>query len=232
MSTPVPQNDKAREAILKVDELLLDEQRKDPSIVLDGAIDIDRYLKAMPRILWILKEPHGKGPWDLREYFRSSLFTYNRWQQTAALIRVSKGLLDGRIPWGAWTNDARSIADCLRDVAVININKRGGDARADWNRLYQAGIDLSELICQQVVALDPQLVLLAGTWDFLPRPLKSQLHELDNADNTAARIGNTVYMRAYHPNQSTIPHEQYYTRICTCLANHSFRTAGGNATAF
>ena len=209
-----------RDAILEVDELLLENQRRDQSFVLDGAVDVDRYLNARPRILWILREPNGAGPWDLREYFRSTLFTYNRWQSTAGLmIRVSHGLLDDRKAWNAWANDARAIADCLRDVAIININKRGGDSRVNWGRLYQASLDLCELICQQVAALHPQIVILGGTWEILPNQLKMQLNDLDNSDSYVASIGDTIYVRAYHPNQTRISQEEYYNRICDCLAN-------------
>ena len=134
------------ESILTVDALLLENQGRDPSLVLDGAVDVERYRIAKPRILWILREPNGRGPGDLREYFRSSLFTNNRWQSSAGLmVKVSHGLLNGRKMWGTWANDARAIADCLRDVSIININKRGGDARANWEGLYQATLDFAKL---------------------------------------------------------------------------------------
>ncbi len=209
--------------ISKVDALLLENQRRDQSFVLDGAVDVERYVNAKPRILWILREPNGGGPWDLREYFRSTLFTYNRWQSTAGvMIRVSHGLINGRKAWGVWANDARAIADCLRDVAIINVNKRGGDSRVNWGQLYQASLDLGELLCQQVDALCPQIVILGGTWEILPNQLKTQLNDLDNSDVNWATLGDTVYVRAYHPNQMRISHEEYYKRNCDCLADIRF----------
>jgi len=219
-----------RDAILEVDKLFLDHQRRDQSIVLDGAVDLERYLKAIPQILWILREPNGGGPWDLRQYFREGLFAYNRWQSTAGLlIRVSHGLLNGRKPWGDWANDARSIADCLRDVAIINVNKRGGDSRVNWERLYRASVDFGEIICQQVAALDPQIVILGGTWDILPNRLKTKLNDLDNSDTNSACVGGTIYVRAYHPNQTRISHEEYYNRIRDCLAKSFAPSSPGDA---
>lgn len=211
-----------KDAIAAVDDLLLERQRHDQTIVLDGAVDRERYAQATPRILWVLREPNGGGPWDLREYLRSTLFTYNRWQSTAGLmIRVTHGLLEGRKPWGAWADDARKIADCLRDVAVININKRGGDSRVDWSRLYQASLDFGDLIGRQVEALRPEIVILAGSWEVLPGELKSRLGAMDSSDTNYAVLGDTVFVRAYHPNQMRISHADYYQRVCDCLAGAS-----------
>ena len=47
-----------RDAILEVDTLLHDRQRCDPKVVPDGAVNLERYLRVTPRILWILKEPN------------------------------------------------------------------------------------------------------------------------------------------------------------------------------
>lgn len=207
-----------RDAILEVDKLLLEQQHRDQLIVLDGAVDVDRYLLAAPRVLWILREPNG-NPGDLREYYREDLFTYPRWQATAGLmIRVAYGLLNRRMPWGHWADDARAIADCLRDVAIINVNKRGGGSRVDWRRLGQASQEFGEILCQQVAALDPQIVILGGTWGILPSQIKTQLDDLETSGSNAARIADTSYVRAYHPNQTTISHEQYYNRVCESLA--------------
>lgn len=220
-----------KDSIAAVDELLLERQQNDQAIVLDGAVDRDRYLRATPRILWILREPNGPGPWDLREYFRSTLFTYNRWQSTAGLmIRVTHGLLQGEEPWGAWADEARKIADCLRDVAVININKRGGDSRVDWSRLYQASLDFGDLICRQVEALRPQIVILAGSWEVLPSDLKSRLGPLDSSDANSTKLGDTVFIRAYHPNQMRITHADYYQRVCNCLAEARRLDAGDSSS--
>jgi len=117
----------------------------------------------------------------------------------------------------------------LRDVAVINVNKRGGDSRANWTRLYQASLDLSEIICQQVAALCPQIVILGGTWEILPNQLKIQLNDLDNSDSNVAWIGDTIYVRAYHPNQTRISHEEYYRRISDSLADIGTPPAASDA---
>jgi len=207
-----------RDAISKVEKQLFDLQQQDPAIALDGAVDIDRYLKAKPRILWILREANQVGNlWDLRKYFREELFSYNRWKSTAGVMTcVSHGLLNQRMQWGPWAQNenVRVIADCLRDVAVININKRGGLSRVDWGRLGSASSDFSDIIERQIEALQPDIIILGGTRDFLPDRLKNQLKHLDYSDHNSARIDNAIYIHAYHPNQSSITHEQYYESVC------------------
>jgi len=217
-----------RDTILKVDELLLEQQSQYQSIVLDGAVDLEQYLAARPRILWILRETNGDVQ-DLRQFLREQdkqpgqRFGYNRWQATYGLVvKVSYGLLNGCKPWGDWANDAPSIAACLRNVAVININKRGGGSRVNWKRLYQASLDFGEIVCQQVEALDPQIVILGGTWHILPNALKTRLSDLDNnsdSDFASVAVEGTTYVRAYHPSQTRIRHETYYNRIRDCVAN-------------
>ena len=215
-----------RDTILKVDKQLLELQSRDPSIVPDGAVDLERYLTVRPRILWILREPNGPDPcdpWDLRQFLREELSTYKSWQATYGLVvKVSHGLLNGCKPWGDWANRARCIADCLRRVAVININKRGGGSRVNWKRLYQASLDFGEIVCQQVEALDPQIVILGGTWGILPKELETQLSDLNNnsdSDFASVAVEGTTYVRAYHPSQTRIRHETYYNRIRDCVAN-------------
>ena len=68
-----------------------------------------------------------------------------------------------------------------------------------------------------MAALEPQIVILGGTWEILPNSLKIQLNELDNSERNVASIDHTIYIRAYHPNQTTISHEEYYNRIRNCL---------------
>jgi hypothetical protein len=202
------------ESIAEIDRELAAMRIADKQIVLDGAVDSARYDAASPRILWVLREPNGEGPWDLREYFRETLFTYNRWQSTAALlIRVSYGLLHNCLPWGTWADDARAIADALRGVAVININKRGGDATVDWGRLYRASLDFGPFLVRQVDALAPSIVILAGTFDVLPDAIRQRLVEFDESDLRATRVDNRIFVRAYHTNQRHITHEAYYSRI-------------------
>lgn len=210
------------EEIQEVDSLLAEMQSVDSKIVLDGAVDAERYINSSPRILWILREPNGSGPWDLREYFREKLFTNNRWRATAAVpILVSYGLLNGAIPWDALPVDPKNIADSLRETAIININKRGGGSRVKWKHLRQARFDFGDIICNQIEALKPQIVVLAGTLGVLPITTRAKLADLNGASGQSMRVGETVFISMYHPNQRTIPRKEYYQRVCDACENAS-----------
>lgn len=206
-----------RNEIQKVNQLLKARQIIDP-LILDGAVDINRYISTTPRILWVLREPHGRGSWDLCTFTRQELFTYNKWKMTFGLvIRVTYGLLNKQLIWDSWADDPKNIADCLRNVAIININKRGGDARVNWSRLHQASIDFGDLIIQQIEALSPNIVILGGTIDILPEKLISLLKDLKNPDVSAIKINNISFVKAYHTNQRRITHKEYYSNICDAL---------------
>lgn len=189
-------------------------QLADKTIVLDGAVDTVRYVQSRPRLLWVLREPNGGGPWDLREYFRDSLFKYSHWRMTAALmIRVSHGLLHGCLPWGTWAADARVIADTLRDVAAININKRGGGSTVDWSRLHSASREFSSIVGLQISLLSPQVVILAGTGTIVPPEFQRPCVSRPVGNNHVWLRDGVLFISAYHTNQRHISHQAYYEAI-------------------
>ena len=53
--------DEFRRQIVEFGMLLEGMQHQNPRFVLDGPIDLDRYLESTLRILWILREPHDDG---------------------------------------------------------------------------------------------------------------------------------------------------------------------------
>jgi hypothetical protein len=198
------------------EELLGEMQAVCEKLVLDGPVVSSRYAAAPLRILWILREPNGEGPWDLREFLSTpqNVFSYSRWSATIGLVaKVSYGLTHGAIPWGPWGNDARSCTEALADVAVININKRGGVSSVDWELLLRASSDFGDFIVRQVALLEPHVAIMAGTFPLLPRPLREALHILGDAEHCSSRVGNTVWIRTYHPNQRRIPHRDYYETV-------------------
>ncbi len=202
--------------VLATDNELAQWQTTDPTIVLDGAVDPLRFARAAPRILWILREPNGGGPWSLCEYLRDPSKGYNRWKMTAGLlIRVSHGLLNGLPPWGDWANDPAPITDCLRDVAVININKRGGGARADLSRLARSGEDFGPFILKQIESLSPTVVIMAGTRPFVPERLRCQLDATNTSGAIGVKLNETIYLSTHHTNQRRISHQAYYDQIRT-----------------
>ena len=78
------------------EQVLKSIRRYDPQTVADGPVVPARYAAAKPRMLWVLREPHGGGAWDLREFLRndSQLLGEPRWYCTyGAVAKISYGLI-------------------------------------------------------------------------------------------------------------------------------------------
>ena len=190
-------------------------QDSDSDIVLDGAVNNDVWNKKSVRILWILKETHGKpNPdndfQDLRVLLRKLADDTNpneicpTWQRTYGLVvKVSYGLLGdgGCIPWGEWAERIDKIRIVLREIAVININKHPGGRKTTPQQLIEAAKPFHDVVLKQIDLLDPTIIISGlkvlrdrANW-WLPR------------ENT--HIKSII---EYHPG-AYINHQQYYERV-------------------
>src|SRR5690348_1674250 len=113
---------------------LMNTLREGPAMLVeDGPIVPDRYSRADPRIMWVLREVNGTDErWSYADFLATdtALFSYNRWKQSLGLMaKCSTGILRGCEAWGDWAEDPSKLTESLRDIAVININKAGGGSR-------------------------------------------------------------------------------------------------------
>ena len=201
-------------------------QRPDPALVLDGAVDAVRYAAAGPRVVWLLREPNvtaawddPDGPRDLRRFYRERLFAHPRWAATgAALIRVSQGLLHGEPPPALWEpGGARAFADVLRDVAAVNLNKHGGGAVHDPARLRAKAAAFAPLLAEQLSALAPTVLLLAGTAGTVPAAVWRDWTGLKETPPLPAIVNGCRVVPLPHPAQTTITHRVYWERAAAEL---------------
>jgi hypothetical protein len=144
-------------------ESLLDALRADPARpVLDGPIVAARYERATLRILWVLREHHGDNGWDYRAFVATdqSLFSYKDWKKTLGLVtKVSHGVLRGCIPYGDWANDPSKLTDCLREIAIINLNKEGGGTHVNWDCFLPRVAKYEQIVARQIECLAPHIVI-------------------------------------------------------------------------
>jgi len=181
------------------EELLKELQTKYPTAVLDGAVNNDQWCSQKDkRLLWILKEVNDFAG-DLRDLLNdpNELCKYSRWKSTYGLVaEVSYGLLTGE-----WVEDAdRLVKDekILQKIAVINVNKTGGTAKSETQKLVEAAERFHEVIFKQVQFLDPDIVILGGVGDVLSKWLPS-----NDTKRTWVSVG--------HPNRKA--HKPYYDLV-------------------
>ena len=203
------------------DRVLKSIKEHDQKTVADGPIVPEEYARANPRLLWILRETNGGGDWDLRKFLANDreLFSYPHWSATfGALAKISFGLLHDSPADLIAQMDAKDAVEALRSVAVINVNKRGGERRVDWDTFPDEAREFSPFVDQQVDALAPDIILAAGTADHLPAKYNTVAAELRQSTIGATRLESGTYLvKCYHTAQTTITHHALYNQILASL---------------
>jgi len=189
----------------------------------DGIIcqkNFGKHPKSKHRILWILKEandPDGGG-WSLTDFLATrvdeseGLFHYNRWAATFGLvIKVSYGLLNGFIDYDKIEKDLKKASEILDYIAVINIKKVPGGSRASLAEIAEK-IN-PQVILEQINEIKPDIVIGGNTlWILAKNNLFLESKELSE-ENWGLFKNNILWVDAYHPNNTTVTHEEYYFQI-------------------
>jgi hypothetical protein len=179
-----------------------------------------KHPKSKRRILWILKEandPDGGG-WSLSDFLATrvdtseGLFSYKRWSATFGLvIKVSYGLLNGFIDYDKIEKDLKKASDILDYIAIINIKKVPGGSRAFLPKIEE---EINpQLILKQINEINPDIVIGGNTlWILAKNNLFLESKELSN-ESWGLFKNNILWVDAYHPNNTTVTHEKYYSQI-------------------
>ncbi len=175
--------------------------------VYDGITSLKNYEKSKIRILWILKEANKQTPkesWNQRE-FHLKITDYKKWRATyQKMIYTSFGILNG-------ISDLDDISDIsknsridkinvMEDLAVINVNKNGGTARANNNIIRDNYLENKQFLLKQIKLFEPDIIINA-----------SRVYELfqDLSRNNKIRYSwkfqytindNQLIVNCYHPN--------------------------------
>jgi len=213
---------------LQAHDLVLESIRHyDPKTVADGAVVPGKYEQARPRLLWILRETNGGGDWDLRSFLSSNdaLFGYPYWHATfGALAKTSFGLLHDLPAESIAQMEARDAVAALRSIAVVNVNKRGGESRVNWESFPDEAREFSRFVDKQVDALAPDIILAAGTTGHLPARFDAIAAELEQCSIGAVCLADGGhFVKCYHTAQTTITHHALYGKILASLLSAGWR---------
>ena len=200
----------------------------DKNEIKDGIIcpkKFGKHPKSKHRILWILKEandPDGGG-WSLKDFLATrvdeseGLFSYKRWSATFGLvIKVSYGLLNGYIDYDKIEDDLKKASDILDYIAIINIKKVPGGSRAYLSSIAKEMNP--QVILKQINEIKPDIVIGGNTlWILAKNNLFLQESDLSKK-SWGIYKNDVLWVDAYHPNNTTVTHEEYYSQIIN-LAN-------------
>lgn len=185
----------------------------DACTVIDGVISPEHYVKAQPRILWILKEANSDQTaegWSYLENFQNSWWLNDKKCAAISSIKrvmyASYGILHGldkewsEFPWYY----EKECQESLKEIAFINIKKVPGGSVSSDNDIQQAYHDNRELIMDQIKAYGPDVVIFGGTLKYFD--ITTDFNDIKEQDKQVSDFGNhyyygdnRLYLYAYHP---------------------------------
>ncbi len=200
--------------------------------ITDGIIDIDKYLKAKYKILWILKEPYddfdenGKpfgGGWSLNEVLnqKQTISEFKGGRPTyKPMIYTSWGILNDFCLWenmGNVENDP-SMIDALKSIAYINVKKLPGYTKSHFSVIENAYQKYKDILLNQIEFYQPNIIIGGSTLYnfFKDLDLRKELMQKRGSIDFILK-NNRIYIDAYHPSQRRISQEQYCDDIITTV---------------
>ncbi len=143
---------------MDIAELLADWQKeyRFNAFISDGIVDEQCYEE--PHILFILRDMNCQTSCDLRRILRETGSNGKTWNNVA---RWTSALLDGGMPYPAAISHDERIRQ-LKRVAVMNLKKEGGGARANGKELAYAVRQQRARIFAEISLCEPSVIICCG----------------------------------------------------------------------
>ena len=185
----------------------------------DGIIDEDRYNKSR-RILFVGKEAYWydiKVPLSENEANADADHLYF-WHQHVAFGKVKETIFSKRLSLlvnAINNNDFLTINkdhDCLKSIAFVNLNKRGGYSYALWDVLNGYVSQYAEYIAKEITLIAPSIIICCG------HDVKWLL------DNHVVQYlsGDIRIIAVHHPSYFALSDENYLLELQCALCGNKF----------
>ena len=197
--------------------------------IIDGIVDIEKYHKTEPKILWILKEPYDDeedglasgGGWHFsRDFLAQDDFYHlmgrsrNTWHP---IIYASYGLLNNFIGYNdmAYIRNDLKMIEVVKRIAVINVKKLPGLTRTyDFGPIYTSYQRNKKLLHRQIDTYNPDIVIGGSTMHLFHEELGIIQEDIINLGSINFAIkSNKLYISAYHPGQTQVTRDIYVNDI-------------------
>jgi hypothetical protein len=204
---------------LLMDKLADDENERYP--IYDGINNIDQYLNAKYRIMFILKEPCDEpdgsgGGWKISDILNKG--RYGRASKTFyPMIYVTYGILNDFCKW----NDMPDVKDdfegmnaYLYKIAHVNISKLPclkppRTKFSDIERAYELDKENDSIVLKQIDAYQPDIIIGCGIGNLLITDL-GLFHPHGKVYWKSKKYPKIIYVGCYHPAQTVISTEGYF----------------------
>ena len=188
--------------------------------VVDGIINIEKYINAKRKILWILKEcreewninkagQRVRGGWNLVKdiYNRVDIREIKSNITTRRVLLVANTLL---------SNNPENALEDFRSIAFINIKKFPGGKFSVFDQIKKSYDNNKFLLLEQINTYNPEIIICGNVLQYF-------VNELDYNNGAKIPLGmgghnyyclkNKLYINAYHPSykpRKNSKHERDY----------------------
>lgn len=195
--------------------------------ICDGIVNEKEYSKSNFKILWILKEPHGEGNWDMKDFIgnKDSLMKYPNWTKTFnPIIYVTFSILNDFIVYDDMDNTSEKpeMIDILRKIAYINLKKIPGTTVSQSQTIKDAYEKNKDIILLQIENCNPDIIICGGTMCFIAKDLGIEDKLISKGSIKYHSTNDKVYIDALHPNQRG-DQEEYCNDIISAVRDWQLR---------
>ena len=208
---------RVEDKVKQENELLERWKKTNPSIIIDGVVSWEDYIKSNPKILFVLKEVNSdESNWDLREFIRDGArnYTWNNITRWVIGIRNITKNYNWQEIEGISEKERKEV---LKSIAAVNLKKEtGGGAVADNDAIYKHALNDKDFLKEQVAIYDPELIICCGTsYAFFDSVYNGRDVKWGITFNGVwyARDNNKVIISYNHPEARVSPNFLYYPLI-------------------
>ncbi|MBK8563522.1 MAG: hypothetical protein IPN76_09285 [Saprospiraceae bacterium] len=205
----------------------------------DGIVNLDEYLKADIKIMWILKEANSQGnnEWSMRGALNDGYLINENgirggWGRTFnPIIYTTVGILSNK-NWGEinWVSDEPELIEILKKIAFVNVKKVPGNSVCDNEQMKSFYQQNKSILVRQIKLAEPDVIICGNTFWLIQNELK--IKDFTPVKNFSKEFPiNFFYstkrmvIDAYHPNNRSVSQEDYCDSIIEAVIewNKNFR---------
>ena len=205
--------------------------KKKCKFVSDGIIDVKKYTKASPKILWILKEVNSANDdynveSDVRTFIteiwdEENNKLWNRLNQTFAPIAYCTYGIFEKKKWDDLPDingDAKKLLKHIPKIAFINVKKYAGRSVANKNEIQFFYNRYKDFLHEQIELINPDVIIFGGTFNFFDEIFfrsfgKKKQYISKKRHLQKYQYGNKLLLSTYHPGQTIINRKIYCSSI-------------------
>lgn len=184
--------------------------------VRDGIVNVEAYLNAPVKVLWILKEVNSSD--NSLDDMRNALIELNAndsnridkgWGSTWAPVAYTTYGIFNRMSWKEIPDiydNASEVLKFMPSIAQINIKKYAGGATANDKEIQDFYKKYKDLLHEQIELINPDVLIFCGTFKYFNPAYFDGKEEIQER---IYKYKNKLLIDTYHPNNKSVTQQNF-----------------------